>query len=375
MEKIASFSKLKIIGLDQDFYNYFQSFTGFLVTRMNAATETLSHNLSTSKLKPLIRFIASILVATVLLYLVSRFLIYWHDWPSLSTTIEALFSAESDMESAKKIKGITLLAIYATTFLLLAFSIKRSPETLISSDADRYKRLAYYIIRAAFWSVFLVGFIDAVISFLRVEEFLIPVFGEELSQKLDQPIQRGGLVHYPILAFSLVIAWFSKSLGFTWLALLVVIAEFTIVITRFVFSYEQAFMGDLVRFWYAAFFLFASAYSLMEGGHVRVDVLYARISNRKKAWVNAFGSLLLGLPVCWTILHYGMGSKQSSLIAPILSFEVSPSGYGMYIKYLMAAFLIIYAVSMALVFVSTFLKSCAYLLKETDAELPTGGEH
>ena len=61
------------------------------------------------------------------------------------------------------------------------------------------------------------------------------------------------------MLLSCFIAIRSKGLGFIWLALLVVVAEFLIVITRFVFSYEQAFMGDLVRFWYAALFLFASA--------------------------------------------------------------------------------------------------------------------
>ena len=50
---------------------------------------------------------------------------------------------------------------------------------------------------------------------------------------------------------------------------MVVLAEFAIVVSRFVFSYEQAYMGDLVRFWYAALFLFASAYALSHEGHVR----------------------------------------------------------------------------------------------------------
>lgn len=339
---------------------------------MNAATDTLSYP---SKSKYLIRVFASILTATVLMYLVSRFLIYWHDWPSLSATVQSFTSTGSALEGSQSYKGILLLLAYMVTFMLLALYIKRHPDRSLNNDAQTYKKLSYFIVRAAFWAVFLIGFADAVLSFLRVEEFLIPVFGEELANSFDQAISRGRLVHYPLLALSLVIAWFSRSLGFIWLALLVVLAEFTIVITRFVFSYEQAFMGDLVRFWYAAFFLFASAYSLIEGGHVRVDVLYARIKNRKKAWVNAIGSLILGLPVCWTILHYGMGTRQSSLIAPILSFEVSPSGYGMYIKYLMAAFLIVYAVSMAIIFVSYFLSSCSYLFNEPDAELPSGGEH
>lgn len=340
-----------------------------------AATDTLSHNISSSSSKNLIRLFSGILVTTVLMYLVSRFLIYWHDWPSLSATIQAFTSNDSPLEQMQKVKGIALIMAYLAVFVLLAFAIKRNPNKSLSNDANTYKNISYYIVRAAFWAVFLIGSSDAVISFLRVEELLVPVLGEDLAQSLDQAKQRGLVLHYPLLAISLVIAAFSKSLGFIWLALLVVIAEFTIVITRFVFSYEQAFMGDLVRFWYAAFFLFASAYSLIEGGHVRVDVLYARISNRKKAWVNALGSLFLGLPVCWTILHYGMGTKQSSLIAPILSFEVSPTGYGMYIKYLMAAFLIVYAVSMAIIFVSYFLSNCAYLFREPDAVLPSGGEH
>ena len=342
---------------------------------MNAATDTVSYQSSPSKTKYLIRLFASILAATVLMYLLSRFLIYWHNWPNLSESIAAFTGGESSIDASQKTKGIFLLGGYLLVFVLLAFFIKRNANNTLVSDADIYKRLAYYIVRASFWAVFLIGFSDAIISFLRVEELLIPIVGQELSDSLDQPTNRGLLLHYPLLVLSLVIAWFSKSLGFIWLALLVVVAEFTIVITRFVFSYEQAFMGDLVRFWYAAFFLFASAYSLIEGGHVRVDVLYARVSNRKKAWVNALGSLLLGLPVCWTILHYGLGTRQSSLIAPILSFEVSPTGYGMYIKYLMAALLIVYAVSMAIVFVSYFLSSCAYLLKEPDADLPNGGEH
>ena len=346
---------------------------------MIAATDTLSNDYShfQPKSKYFIRLFASVLTATVLMYLASRFLIYWHDWPSLSETLLSLTRAspESSLVLSQRYKGMILLLSYLVVFVLLALYIKYHPERSLNRDAETYKRLSYFIVRAAFWAVFLIGFADAVISFLRVEELLVPVFGEQLAPSLDQAIQRGRLVHYPLLILSLIIAWFSRSLGFIWLALLVVLAEFTIVITRFVFSYEQAFMGDLVRFWYAAFFLFASAYSLIEGGHVRVDVLYARLKNRKKAWVNAIGSLFLGLPVCWTILHYGMGSRQSSLIAPILSFEVSSSGYGMYIKYLMASFLIVYAVSMAIIFISYFLSSCSYLFNEPDAELPCGGEH
>jgi len=321
------------------------------------------------------RVFARFLVGTVLLYLVSRFFIFWHGWPDLSETFQGLFSSETTLEGNKLYQGIALIMLYIAAFVLMFLSVKRNPDVSLSEDASKYQALSYYIIRAAFWSVFLVGLADAIISLMRVEEVLVSVVGEETAQMLGQSTQRGLYLHYPLIALGFIIAAFSRSLGFIWLAFLVVLAEFTIVITRFIFSYEQAWMGDLVRFWYAAFFLFASAYTLIENGHVRVDVLYSQVSNKKKALVNALGSLLLGLPVCWTILHYGMGTRQSSLIAPVLSFETSASGYGMYTKYLMAAFLIVFAVSMAIIFISYFLKSCAFLFGDKDAELPMGGEH
>lgn len=323
------------------------------------------------------RIFARVLVGTVLLFLISRFLIFWHDWPDLTASFQGLFSSDENktLEGSKMYQGIAMIMLYIATFVLIFLSVKRNPTTSLTEDANKYKNISYFIIRAAFWATFLVGLADAIISLMRVEEVLVQIVGAETAQILDQATQRGLYVHYPLMALGIVIAAFTRSLGFIWLAFLVVLAEFTIVITRFIFSYEQAWMGDLVRFWYAAFFLFASAFTLVENGHVRVDVLYSQISNKKKAIVNAMGSLILGLPLCWTILYYGMGTRQSSLISPILSFETSPSGYGMYVKYLMAAFLIVFAVSMAMIFISYFLKSCAFLFGEKDAELPVGGEH
>jgi TRAP-type mannitol/chloroaromatic compound transport system permease small subunit len=85
------------------------------------------------------------------------------------------------------------------------------------------------------------------------------------------------------------------------LALMIVLAELLIVISRFVFSYEQSLMGDLVRYWYAALFLFSSAHTLLEEGHVRVDIFFAGLSRRGKGIVNAYGSILLGMATSLTI--------------------------------------------------------------------------
>ena len=339
---------------------------------MNSAIITDSIQSHQTRSKFILRIIGQVIVATVLLYLASRYLIYWQDWPDLTQSVQNLMRANEEQENPSLVKSIVLLLAYIVTFVLIIIHVAKTPSVTLTNDSDQYRKMTFYIVRAAFWAVFLVGIADTVISLLRVENLLEPLVGTNLNDALGLATKRGTYVHYPLIALSFVIAWFTKSLGFTWLAFLVVLAEFTIVLTRFIFSYEQAYMGDLVRFWYAALFLFASAYTLYDNGHVRVDVLYARLKPRKKAWINAIGTMSLGLPLCWTILHYGMGSKQSSLISPIISFEVSQSGYGLYIKYLMASFMIVFAVTMAIQFVSLFLSSCAYLSGEKDAQLPAG---
>ena len=202
-----------------------------------------------------------------------------------------------------------------------------------------------------------------ILSFLRVEDFLIPLFGESLGMNLGKSVFRGTYIHFPLLILAFIIGYFTKTLGFFWLAFLVVIAEFQIVVARFIFSYEQTFMGDLVRFWYGSLFLYSSSYALLKEGHVRVDILYTNFSEKGKAWSNLLGSLLLGMPICATILLRGMWCQQCILNAPIKTFEQSMSGYGMQVKYLMAGFLAIYALTMLITFTSFFMSNSSKLLK------------
>ena len=312
-----------------------------------------------------LRALAALMIASVLLFVLNNYLVYWRGWPEFSATLAGLglIAATPPPTPATPTLGWIQLLGYCAILVAAVLLVRATPRPL-RVDADLYYRLAAYLIRAAYWSVLLIGLFDMLISFLRVEGFLEAVVGKHLTTQLGRPVFRGTYVHYPLLAASLIIAWFSRSLGFIWLAVLVVLAEFQIVISRFVFSYEQAFMGDLVRFWYAALFLFASAYTLSEEGHVRVDVLYANFSRRGKAMTNAAGAVLLGLPLCWTIMLQGMASKGASINSPLLGFEISQSGYGMYVKYLMAGFLLIFALSMALQFVGAFLENAADLRDE-----------
>lgn len=330
----------------------------------------MSLSIPTDRTSALAKTFAYLMVSAVFLYLLNNYLVYWQGLPgpfNLFTYLGWLGEDASLELSAHQVKqGWWQVAFYLFVFMCSAAYALLNTRSLRGESAI-FSALSSYLVRAAFWAVLLIGFVDMLISFLRIENFLQLWLSEESIQQLGRPIFRGTYVHYPLLVGSLFIAALFRHISFSWLALLVVLAEFQIVISRFVFSYEQAFMGDLVRFWYAALFLFASAYTLVHEGHVRVDVLYAGFSRAKKAWSNIIGCLTLGIPLCWVILMQGMGGKGHSINSPLLSFEISQSGYGMYVKYLMAGFLVVFALTMIIQFVSYLLHNIAQL-KDTEDE-------
>ncbi len=316
------------------------------------------------------RFIGYGMVISTISFLLNNYLNYWRDWPGLYSFFIHYQWFEADQSASLSAESLTLAHVqfgfYIVPLLCLAFFLIKTPHQNLNSDADFLSGLCSYFIRACFWSVLLIGIFDLIISFMRLEETLALVFGDKLAEDLGRSQFRGEMVHYPLIAVSFIIACFSRSLGFTWLSLLIVIAEIQIVIARFVFSYEQAFMADLVRFWYGALFLFASAYTLLEEGHVRVDILYSGFNDEAKAWTNSLGALFLGIPLCWIILILGMSGKFSVINGPLLTFEITQQGYGLFVKYWLAVFLMIFAVSMMIQFASQFLKSVWTLTKPPD---------
>ena len=255
--------------------------------------------------------------------------------------------------------GWAQFLLYPVFLIAIWYYVIKSPDAGLRKESATISNINTVFIRCAFWAVLLIGIGDTAISFLRVENLLPAIVGEDLTKELGKPQFRGMYVHMPLLLLGVVIGFLTRTLGFIWLALLIVFAELLIVITRFIFYYEQAFMADLVRFWYGALFLFASAYTLLEEGHVRVDVFYAGFKSKTKGLVNAVGSIVLGISLCWTILIVGMSGKSSIINSPIFNFEVTQSGFGLYVKYMMAGFLGVFAISMMIQFVSYLMDAVA----------------
>ena len=309
------------------------------------------------------------ILAFTFIFLVNNVLTIWFDWPGLKILFShyGLFGFKklsTPLEGAVINLAYIQLLFYFISFIAVIYYVLRSINQSLETDAKILTNITAYLIRSAFWAVLIVGIADFLISFLVVEKLAEPIFNEAIKVNLVIPTFRITFIHFPLILISFVIGYFTRSVGFIWLAVLVVGSEFLIVLSRFIFEYEQAFQGDLVRFWYAALYLFASAYALIHEGHVRVDVLYTGFSERKKAWTNTIGSLLFGIPLCLIIIFLGMGGKASIINGPVISFEITQQGSnGLYLLYLMAVYLAVFAVTMLIQFTSYFMDSSHKLLK------------
>jgi TRAP-type mannitol/chloroaromatic compound transport system permease small subunit len=69
---------------------------------------------------------------------------------------------------------------------------------------------------------------------------------------------------------------------------------------------------ELQWYLFAVIFLFASAYALREEAHVRVDVLFGRLSRRGRAWINVLGTVLFLIPFCVLIILLSLPAIQNS---------------------------------------------------------------
>ena len=97
-----------------------------------------------------------------------------------------------------------------------------------------------------------------------------------------------------------------------WLALLMVLAQFAIVVGRYVFGVNSIAAQESVLYMHATLFMLAAGYTLLVDKHVRVDVFYAGLSPNAQRRIDIFGHLFLLLPSMAALLYWSWPSVRNS---------------------------------------------------------------
>jgi len=149
-----------------------------------------------------------------------------------------------------------------------------------------------------------------------------------------------GVIHRPILWRAVgIIEGFSNGVGrfFAWAALIMVLQQVMIVFLQrifrvseisvgpfgIVFTKDLSWFGEELKLYNAMIVALVAAYTFVQGGHVRVDLFYARMSFRFKRIVDMFGSLFFILPSMFLIWMFGWFFLWRNLVTPKFSASAS----------------------------------------------------
>ncbi len=195
-----------------------------------------------------------------------------------------------------------------------------------------------------------------------------------------------------------VIDSFSSKIGrfVCWFALVMVVQQILVVMMQAIFktpimsvapfgvgiNATPQWFGEELRLYNALLIALGSAFTFLQGGHVRVDLIYGGVSFRAKRIIDLVGSLFLMTPLMMTIYFFSWGfmwrSIASSSANPYrdsykwrgwqLEASTNPSGFNE--VYLYKILILIFAVLMLLQALSMALR-CIQELKEGE---PEGGD-
>jgi len=129
----------------------------------------------------------------------------------------------------------------------------------------------------------------------------------------------------------------------TWCVLAIALAEVAVVLMRYVFGLGSIWLTEAIGYAHATLFMGAAAWTLQQGGHVRVDIFYADAGPRTRALIDLVGALVLLLPFVAVLTVFALPYVARSWAILERSREASGLPLVFLLKTLIPAFAILLA--------------------------------
>jgi TRAP-type mannitol/chloroaromatic compound transport system permease small subunit len=107
-----------------------------------------------------------------------------------------------------------------------------------------------------------------------------------------------------LLSIARAIDWLNERVGRAvyWLVLIAVLVSAGNASVRYALNTSSNAWLEIQWYLFAAVFLLASGYTLLNNEHIRIDVIIGRFSRRTQAWIDLFGHVFFLLPMAIIIL-------------------------------------------------------------------------
>ncbi len=197
----------------------------------------------------------------------------------------------------------------AMAFYNIFYAVTHPGQWLNWSDSEAMMRFIYYgASQELFFAVLLVFLILTIIGFWR-NNFM------------------WGCVR--------VLETFANTTGriFAWAGLFMVLQQVLIVFLQRIFRVSEisispfglsftkdlSWYGEELKLYNAAIICLCVSYTFIQGGHVRVDLVYSAVGHRAKRVIDMFGSIFFMMPAAVLIWMYGWFFMWRHLVTPKVS--------------------------------------------------------
>jgi TRAP-type mannitol/chloroaromatic compound transport system permease small subunit len=130
----------------------------------------------------------------------------------------------------------------------------------------------------------------------------------------------------------------------SWCLIGMVVVQVVVVLMRYVLGLGSIWLSETVLYAHAALFMGAAAWTLQQGGHVRVDIFYAGASPRTRALVDLLGALLLLLPFVGMLALFAFPYVARSWAI----LERSPEASGLPLVFALKTLILLFALLLGL---------------------------
>ncbi len=145
---------------------------------------------------------------------------------------------------------------------------------------------------------------------------------------------------------------------------------------------ELQWLSGQLKFYNAILIALASAYTFIEGGHVRVDLLYSTVSKRTKNWIDLFGTVFFFIPSTIMLWWFSWPQAINSMLrarpmnlfsdkASFRSFKWESSGTAEFSWVWAFKFLVVIFAGLMFICAIAFLLRNILALLEKDEEIAT----
>ena len=148
---------------------------------------------------------------------------------------------------------------------------------------------------------------------------------------------------------------FNEKIGIltSYLAIPLILLTFIVAFMRYILDFGSIAIQEVIIYFHALIFTIGASYTLKNDMHVRIDIFYNNLTQKKKKTINFYGTIFFLIPTCVLIFVTSFNYVLSS----ILLLESSKEAGGLPVLYILKIYILLLPITLFLQAISELIKN------------------